>query len=75
MNNETRISDLTISQFNALVRKTVQESIAEVLLEFSLAAEYEAELVQQAEMNDMIRASLSERIPGYHHPLGPALDD
>ena len=67
MNDNTLISELTVGEFTNLLRKTVQQAMSEVLIEFSLAAEQDAEMIYQAEMNDLLRASLSERLPGYSH--------
>jgi uncharacterized protein YdhG (YjbR/CyaY superfamily) len=64
MNENDRIADLTVEELRTLIRQTVQEAMAEVLIEFSLAAEYDAELAYQAEMTDLLRSSLQERHPG-----------
>jgi hypothetical protein len=58
MGDNVNVSKLTIGELKALIRETVQEAVAEVLVEFSLAAEHDAEVSYQAEMNDLLRASL-----------------
>jgi hypothetical protein len=65
---DERIADLTVSQLQALIKKTVQEAVAEVLVEFSIAAELEAEIEVQAEMTDFLRSQLRE-----HPSLGEGL--
>lgn len=77
MNSNERIADLTVEQLRDIIRKTVQEAMAEVLLEFSLAAEYDAQVVYQAEMTDLLRASLHDQLLGSAFTLDnkPALDD
>ncbi len=59
--DEMKIADLTVGQLENLIKKTVQESMAEVLMEFSIAAELEAEVTYQAEMTDCIRNFLHEK--------------
>lgn len=71
---ETKISDLTVSQFKRLIRETVQEAVAEVMIEFSAAAEMEAQLDYEAELTEYLRHSLQgvslDDIPG-----NPRVDD
>jgi len=57
--NDPKISDLTVSQLQRLIRETVQEAVAEVIIEFSAAAEQEAQLQYEAEMVDYMRSTLS----------------
>lgn len=63
MNNNVPIAELTVEQLQSLIRKTVQEAMAEVLLEFSVAAERDADLAYQAEMAGFLRASLRPQLP------------
>jgi L-aminopeptidase/D-esterase-like protein len=60
--DEQRISDLTISQFKQLIRQTVQEAVAEVMIEFHAVAEAEEQLRYEAEITDYLRNNL-QRIP------------
>ena len=53
--DDPKIADLTVSQLQTLIRKTVQEAVAEVLIEFSIAAEEDARITQEAEMLDYLR--------------------
>jgi hypothetical protein len=59
--DEIQIADLTVEQLQTLIRRTVQEAVAEVLVEFSLAAEIDADIAYQAEMTDYLRAALQDR--------------
>ncbi|GAB4522651.1 MAG: hypothetical protein OHK0046_35520 [Anaerolineae bacterium] len=64
MNKTEPITTLTIAELQALIRETVQEAVAEVLVEFSIAAEHDAQLMYQAEIADMLRASLRGALQG-----------
>ncbi len=61
---EKRMSDLTIGELKQLIRATVQEAVAEVLIEFATAAEIEAKISQDAEITDFLRANLQNRQRG-----------
>ncbi len=50
MGTQLRVSDLTVDQLQRLIKKTVQESVAEVMLEFLITAQLEADMTQEAEM-------------------------
>lgn len=56
MNKDPKISELTVSQLKHLIRKTVQEAVAEVIIEFSVAAEMDAQITYEAEMADYLRS-------------------
>lgn len=58
------LDQLTVGQLKAIIRHTVQEAFAEVLMEFTIAAEYDAELAYQAEVTELLRQSLQERLAG-----------
>lgn len=58
MNNDPKIYELTVSQLQNLIRQTVQEAVAEAIIEFSIAAEIEEQVRFEAEMNDYLRATL-----------------
>lgn len=75
MNENDRVSDLTVKQLRALIRETVQEAVAEVLLEFSIAAQYEADLIYQAEMVDWLRTSLEEHMQNTEKNIQRKVDD
>jgi hypothetical protein len=71
--DDIRIADLTVGQLESLIKVTVQEAMAEVLMEFSIAAELEAEVAYQAEVTDCIRTILHER-PFQLPELEPAVE-
>lgn len=71
---EQRISELTVDELVALIRKTVQEAMVEVLIEFSVAAQHDADVVYQAEMTDMLRAALQKGL-NFDSEEAPLSDD
>jgi len=77
MNDHTRITDLTVGELKKIIYSLVQESVTEVLLEFSIAAQHDADLMYQAEMNDLLRTSIQERLHGVvgFRDAEPAYDD
>ena len=75
MDKQGRLADLTIEEFESLVRRIVQKAMAEVMVEFSAAWEREAELTFQAEIADLVRGSLRDEptntlaaIGDFRHP-------
>jgi histone H3/H4 len=76
MNEQQAIAELTVAELRRLIRETVQEAMAEILVELSVAAEHDAELTYQAEITDLLRASLQERLAGTASmELMPLVDD
>ena len=77
MKPEERIADLTVEQLTLLIRRTVQEARSEVLLEFSLAAKHDADLCYEAEMTDLLRSAMQDRLVGRFPVLdgAPPFDD
>lgn len=59
--NESKISELTISQFRRLIRETVQEAVAEVIIEFNVIAEAEEELQMEADLAEYLRTTMQNR--------------
>lgn len=49
------IAELTVSELEDLIKRTVKNSVAEVMLEFAMEADVEAQMVYEAEINDMLR--------------------
>ncbi len=49
------IAELTVSELEDLIKRTVKNSVAEVMIEFALEADVEAQMVYEAEINDMLR--------------------
>jgi hypothetical protein len=70
--DDPKISDLTVSQLQELIRQTVQEAVAEVLIEFSIAAEADARITEEAEMMDYLRTL---QTPAPRRPAQSRADD
>ena len=68
-----KVSDLSVLELQSLIRETVQEAVAEVLVEFSVAAEAEEKIQFEAEMADILRSSLHGM--SLAESLSPHLDD
>lgn len=49
------IAELTVSELEDLIKRTVKSSVAEVMIEFAMEADVEAQMVYEAEINDMLR--------------------
>lgn len=58
---DLKIGDLTVTQLEKLIKKTVQEAMAEVLMEFTIAAEIDADVTYRAEMTNYLRSFLQDR--------------
>ena len=52
------IAELTVSELEDLIKRTVKNSVAEVMLEFAMEADVEAQIVYEAEINDMLRSEM-----------------
>ena len=65
MSDHERIADLSVEEFKTLIRRTVQEAMVEVMVEFSVAAERDAELEFQAEVTDLLRSTLHDRLGAF----------
>lgn len=74
MMNDPKISELTVSQLQQLIRETVQEAVAEVIIEFNAMAEAEEQLRYEAEMADYLRATM-QGLPADDAANAPKLDD
>lgn len=49
------IAELNVSELEDLIKRTVKNSVAEVMIEFAMEADIEAQMVYEAEINDMLR--------------------
>lgn len=52
------IAELTVAELEDLIKRTVKDSVAEVMLEFAMEADVEAQMVYEAEINDMLRGEM-----------------
>ena len=57
MDNRT-IVDLTVSELEEIISRTVKKSVAEVMIEFAMEADVEAQVAYEAEINDMLRQEM-----------------
>ena len=64
------VAELSINELEELIKRSVRDSVAEVMLEFAMEAEVEAQVVYEAEINDMLRAELKAQ--GGYNPY-PAI--
>jgi len=72
-NPDMKITEMSVKDLQSLIRETVQEAVAEVIVEFSVAVEAEEKLRFEAEMADMLRSSLHGL--SLAESLSPHLDD
>lgn len=52
------IVELTVSELEELISRAVKKSVAEVMIEFAMEADVEAQVAYEAEINDMMRQEL-----------------
>lgn len=59
MDKNLPVANLTVGQLQTLIRRTVQEAVAEVMLEIAVASEIDEESRQQeAEMVEYVQSTL-----------------
>lgn len=56
--NKRTIVELTVNELEELISRTVKRSVAEVMIEFALEADVEAQVAYEAEINDMLRQEM-----------------
>lgn len=56
--NDPKLSELTVSQFQQLLKATVQEAMVEVLIEINTIADAEAALEAEAEMTEFLKNTM-----------------
>ena len=57
MDNRT-IVELTVRELEEIISRTVKKSVAEVMIEFAMEADVEAQVAYEAEINDMLRQEM-----------------
>ncbi len=57
MDNRTLV-ELTVSELEEIISRTVKKSVAEVMIEFAMEADVEAQVAYDAEINDMLRQEM-----------------
>lgn len=58
MIDNRKISELTVGELQDLIKSTVQKSMTEVMIEFAMVADIEAQIAYEAEMNDLVRREM-----------------
>ena len=58
MIDNRKISELTVGELQDLIKSTVQKSVTEVMIEFAMVADIEAQIAYEAEMNDLVRREM-----------------
>lgn len=53
-----KISELSVSELQNLIKETVQKSVAEVMIEFAMLADMDAQIAFEAEMNELVRSEI-----------------
>jgi len=71
---DRKISELTVRQFQQLIKDTVQEAMVEVLIEINAIAEAEDQLAIEAEMTEFLKASM-QGLPHGDFINTPHMDD
>lgn len=72
-----KVSELTVSELEDLIKTTVQKSVAEVMIEFAMVADIEAQIAYEAEMNDLLRHEMKSYngMPAFNVAGSPKADD
>lgn len=58
---DTKISELTVGQLQRLIKRTVQQAVAEVMIEVMTISKIEDETQYEAEITEYVRRSLNNR--------------
>ena len=58
---DLKVSDLTVSQLQQLIRETVQEAVAEVFIEFNAVAQAEEQMLLEAELAEYMRSNMQSQ--------------
>ena len=53
--DDRKITELTVGELENIIKRTVKNSVAEVMIEFAMEADIEAQIAYEAELNDMLR--------------------
>lgn len=53
-----KIVELSVGELEEIISRTVKKSVAEVMIEFALEADAEAQVAYEAEINDMLRSEM-----------------
>ncbi len=77
MMNNRRLAELTVSELEELIKRTVRKSVAEVMIEFAVEADIEAQIAYEAEMNGLLRSEMQTYGKALAYETGalPKVDD
>lgn len=75
MGTPIRVTDLTVDQLQRLIKKTVQESVAEVMLEFLMTAQIEGEIALEAELVEAVHGARQRKAKRKRDTQSLKLDD
>ncbi len=53
-----KIVELTVDELEEIISRTVKKSVAEVMIEFAMEADVEAQVAYEAEINDLLRQEM-----------------
>ena len=53
-----KIVELSVGELEEIISRAVKRSVAEVMIEFALEADVEAQVAYEAEINDMLRSEM-----------------
>lgn len=53
-----KIVELSVDELEEIISRTVKKSVAEVMIEFALEADVEAQVAYEAEINDLLRSEM-----------------
>ncbi len=53
-----KIVELTVGELEEIISRTVKKSVAEVMIEFAMEADVEAQVAYEAEINDLLRQEM-----------------
>ena len=53
-----KILELSVGELEEIISRTVKKSVAEVMIEFALEADVEAQVAYDAEINDLLRTEI-----------------
>lgn len=56
--DDRKITELTVDELEALIKRNVKKSVAEVMIEFAMEADIEAQIAYEAELNEMLRSEM-----------------
>ncbi len=56
--DKRKVLELSVGELEEIITRTVKKSVAEVMIEFAMEADVEAQVAYEAEINDMLRQEM-----------------